>query len=229
VRGEDFSNKLQDDADIPRLNRVAFGQSQLEKKVEAVEMKTLLERGIIEPSVSPCGTSNVMVPKKALPDGTPGGLLVTADMRAVNAVTFGDAFPTEDIGAVLEWLAKKRWYSVVDLKDGYWNVRLAEESMCLTAVKTVAGLVQYTRMAMRLKNAGRFFQRLVNGVYVGLKGTIVQAYLDDLAVGSDTPKQHVVDVRTVLERTRDANLRLKLAKCTFGKTEVELLGHKVRF
>jgi RNase H-like domain found in reverse transcriptase len=69
----------------------------------------------------------------------------------------------------------------------------------------------------------------VNNVYVGLKGLIMQACLNDLAVGSDTPKQHVVDVLRVLEHTRDANLRLKLAKCTVGKTEVELLGHKVRF
>jgi hypothetical protein len=64
---------------------------------------------------------------------------------------------------------------------------------------------------------------------VGLKGKIMQAYLDVWAVGSDTLKQHVVDVRRVLERTRDANIRLKLAKGTFGKTEVELLCHKVRF
>jgi hypothetical protein len=48
-----------------------------------------------------------MVPKKALPDRTPGGLQVTEDMRAVNAVTVSDAFPTEDIGAFMEWLAKK--------------------------------------------------------------------------------------------------------------------------
>jgi hypothetical protein len=93
VRGPDFSIKLQDGADIPRLNRVVFRKSPLEKKVEEVEMKQLLERGIIEPSVSPCGTSNVMVPKKALPDGTPGGLRVAADMRAVNTVTVGDTFP----------------------------------------------------------------------------------------------------------------------------------------
>jgi Reverse transcriptase (RNA-dependent DNA polymerase) len=126
-------------------------------------------------------------------------------------------------------IGEEAMYSVADLKDGYWNVRLAEESRNLTAVETVVGLVQYTRITMRLKNARCFFQRLLNNVYVGLKGTIMQAYLNDLAVGSDTPKQHVVDVRRVLERTRDANLRFKLVKCTFGKTEVELLGHKVRF
>jgi hypothetical protein len=167
--------------------------------------------------------------QRTLPDGTPGGSRVTADMRAVNAVTASDAFPTEEIGEILEWLAKKRWYSIADLNDRYWNFRLAEDSRYLTEVKTVVGIVQYTRMTMGLKNAGCFFQRLVNNVYVGLKVTIMQDYLDNLAVGSGTPKQHVVDVRGVLERTRDANLRFKLAKCTFGKTELELLGHKIRF
>jgi hypothetical protein len=127
VRGPDFSIKLRDVADIPQLNRVAFRNSPLENKVEEVEMKKLLERGIIEPSISPCGTSNVMVAKKTLPDGTLGGLRVTADMKAVNAVTVGDPFPTEDIVAVIEWLTKNRCYSVADLKDGYWNVWLAEE------------------------------------------------------------------------------------------------------
>jgi hypothetical protein len=229
IKGPDFSIKLQGGADVSRLNRVAFHKSPLEKEVEEVEMRKLLERGIVEPSLSPCCTSNVMVPKKKLPDGTSGGLRVTADMRAGNSVTVGDAFPTEDIGMILDWLAKKRWFSVADVKDGYWNVRLAEGSRYLTAVKTVVGLVQYTRMTMGLKNAGGFLQRLVNNVYAGLKGRSMQAYLDDIAVGSDTPAQHIADVRDMLERTKDARLRLKLAKSSFGKAEVELLGHKVSF
>jgi Reverse transcriptase (RNA-dependent DNA polymerase) len=91
----------------------------------------------------------------------------------------------------------------------------------------VIGLVQYTRMTMGLKKASAFFQRLVNHVYEGLKGTKLQAYLDGLAVGYDTSKQHIADVREMLERTRKGNLQLKLAKCAFGKREVELLGHKV--
>jgi hypothetical protein len=57
MRGPDFYIKLQDGTDIPRLNRVALRKSPLENTVEEVEMKMLLERGIIEPSVSPCGTS----------------------------------------------------------------------------------------------------------------------------------------------------------------------------
>jgi hypothetical protein len=80
---------------------------------------------------------------------------------------------------------------------------------------------------MGLKNASAFFQRLVNHVYDGHKGSKLQAYLDDLAVGSNTPKQHIADIREMLERTRKGNLRLRLAKCAFGKQEVDLLGHRV--
>jgi Reverse transcriptase (RNA-dependent DNA polymerase) len=94
-------------------------------------------------------------------------------------------------------------------------------------VKTVEGLVQSCRMTMGLNNASAYFQRLVNNVYDGVKGKSLQANLDDLAVGSETARLHVKDVWDMLERTRRANLRLKFEKCTFGKREVELLGHKV--
>jgi hypothetical protein len=81
----------------------------------------------------------------------------------------GDAFPTEDIGMILSFLAKRKWFTVADLRDGYWNVRIAPESRYLTAFKTVIGLVQYTRMTMGLKNALAHFQLLDNKVYAGLK------------------------------------------------------------
>jgi hypothetical protein len=95
-------------------------------EVEEAEMREFLERGIVEPSLSLCGKSKVMVQKKNLPDGTSGGLRVTADKKAVKSATDGDDFPTEDIGMILDWFAKERWFTVADVKDGYWNVRLAE-------------------------------------------------------------------------------------------------------
>jgi Reverse transcriptase (RNA-dependent DNA polymerase) len=197
----EFHIKLTPDAEVSRLNRPAFRKSPKEREVEGEEMRRLLARGIIELSDSPCGTNNVMVPKGALPDGSPGGLRVTVDMRAVNSMTVGDAFPTEDICMILSFLAKRKWFTVADLCDGYWNVRLAPGSRYLTAVKTVIGLVQYTCMTMGLKNASAHFQRLVNKVYAGLKGVSLQVYLDDIAVGSDTPEQHVKDVREMLQQT----------------------------
>jgi hypothetical protein len=191
------------------------------------EVKKLLDRGILEPSISPYGTSNVLVPKKPLPDGTPGGLRVTAYMRAVNSVTVGDAFKNGGHWESSGLVGTEKRFSAVNLRDGYWNVRLAKDSRPYTAVKTGQSFVQYTRMTIGLKNAGAFFQRLMNKIYDGLKGESLQAYLDDVLVGSNSVVYHVRDVREMLKRTRDANLRLKFSKCAFGKDEVAVLGHKV--
>jgi Reverse transcriptase (RNA-dependent DNA polymerase) len=78
---------------------------------------------------------------------------------------------------------------------------------------------------------------MVNEVYVGLRFTgenevenvcaVMAAYLDDLAVRSDSAAKHLVDLEAVLKRTRGAGLKLKLAKCLFAKRSVKLLGHRV--
>jgi hypothetical protein len=73
AKGEEFHITLRPNADLSQLNRPAFRKSPAERMVEDTEVKKLLDRGILEPSISPYGTSNVLVPKKPLPDGTPGG------------------------------------------------------------------------------------------------------------------------------------------------------------
>jgi Reverse transcriptase (RNA-dependent DNA polymerase) len=104
-------------------------------------------------------------------------------------------------------------------------------------VRTVLGLFEYAVMAQGLKGACAFFQKMVNKVYMGLRFTgenemenvcaVMAAYLDDLAVGSDSAAEYLVDFEAVLKRTRGAGLKLKLAKCLFGKRSLELLGHRV--
>jgi hypothetical protein len=67
------------------------------------------------------------VPKKSLPDGKSGGVRVATDMRRLNSMTIGDAFPAEDVKELVAWLAGKKLYSIMDVRDGNWNVRIKEE------------------------------------------------------------------------------------------------------
>jgi Reverse transcriptase (RNA-dependent DNA polymerase) len=100
----------------------------------------------------------------------------------------------------------------------------------LTAVRTVLGLFEYEVIAQGLKGACAFFQKMVNEVYAGLRFTgeievenvcaVMAAYLDDLAEGLDSAAEHLVELEAVLKRTRGAGLKLKLAKCLFGKRSV---------
>jgi hypothetical protein len=103
----------------------------------------------MEPSVSPWAAANVFVPKRK------GGLRTTTDFRQLNAMTFSDTYPMEDVRTTLDWLSGETILSTFDLKDGFVQIVLAEESRPLTAVRTVLGLVQYRRLPQGLKKQSR--------------------------------------------------------------------------
>jgi hypothetical protein len=66
-------------------------------------------------------------------------------------MTVGDAFPTEDVKELAAWMATKKFYSVMDVRDGYWNIWIKPSGRHFTAVRTVMGLVQYVMTTMGLK------------------------------------------------------------------------------
>jgi hypothetical protein len=146
--------------DLPKLNRPAFPKSRVEKELEAERVRELIDGGILEPSESPHATNNILVGKKRNADGSAGGMRVTSDFRALNAVTENLAYPTEDVKNIVWWLATKQVYSVADLKDGYYNVILRKKDRHLNAVRTVLGLFEYAVMAQGLKGACAFFQKM---------------------------------------------------------------------
>jgi Reverse transcriptase (RNA-dependent DNA polymerase) len=237
VPGFEFGLDAVEGADLTKLNRPAFPKYRVEKELEAERVWALIDCGILEPSESPYVTNNILVGKKRNADGSSGRMRVTSDLCALNAVTENLAYPTKDVKTIVRWLATKQVYSVADLRDGYYNVNLRKKDRHLTAVRTILGLLEYAVMALGLKDACAFFQKVVNEVYMGLRFTgenevenvcaEMAAYLDDRAVGSDSVAEHLVDLKEVLERTRGAVLKLKLAKCLFGKRLVDVLGHRV--
>eukprot|EP00171_Calliarthron_tuberculosum_P002219 IDg2219t1 len=196
-------------------------RSPKEEELERQCMGRLLEIGVLEQAVSPWAANNVFVPKKD------SGTRVTTDFRSLNNVTVTDAYPMEDVRDTIDWLARKRIFSAFDLKDGFYQVELDEESKPLTAVRTVIGLLQYTRLPQGLKNSPGTFQRIVNLIQGDRKGRDVLSYVDDTSVGTETEEDHLLSLEGILTLLYESGVRLKLSKCTFGVREVEVLGHKV--
>jgi hypothetical protein len=196
-------------------------RSPAQEDAERAEISKHLRNGILEPSVSPWAAANVFVPKKK------GGLRTTTDFRQLNAMTVSDTYPMEDVRTTLDWLSGKKIFSTFDLKDGFFQVVLAEESRPLTAVRTVMGLVQYRRLPQGLKNSPATFQRIVNQTLGDLKGDTVSGFVDDISVGTETVGEHPMVLRKVLSRIRTSGMKLKLSKCSFGKRSAEVLGHEV--
>jgi hypothetical protein len=122
-------------------------RSPAQEDAEKEEVSKHLSSGIMEPSVSPWAAANVFVPKKN------GGLRTTTDFRLLNDMKVSDTYPMEDVRGTLDWLGGKQIFSTLDLKDGFFQVMLAEESRPLTAVRTVMGLMQYRRLPQGLKKS----------------------------------------------------------------------------
>ncbi len=129
-------------------------------------------------------------------------------------MTETDVYPMEDMKTTLDWLSSKKLYSTLDLKDGFFQVPLEEDSRPLTAIRTVCGLFQYTRLPQGLKNSPATFQRIVNEILGDLKGQCVWSYMDDASVGSETAENHLRELSLVLARLEDAGVKLNFSKCT---------------
>jgi len=192
-----------------------------ELSTERELVRRLLKDGILEPTGSPSATYNVLVPK------VKGGYRLTTDFRRLNSVTEPNSFPLEDVRTVLDWLGSKKVLTTMDLKDSFFQVRLAESSRPLTAVRTPEGLLQYTRMPQGLRNSPGTLQRVINETLGDWKGSSALSYVDDLTVGSEDAEEHLQDLREVLSRLKARGVRLNPEKCKFGRRRMEILGHEV--
>ena len=129
------------------------------------------------------------------------------------------------IDATLDSLAGSTLFTTLDLASGYWQVEVAPEDKKKTAFSTPNGHFEFNVMPFGLTNAPATFQRLMQCVLAGISGEVSLAYLDDIIVFSSTFEQHLCRLDKVLQRLREANLKLKPAKCHFAQSKVNYLGH----
>ena len=116
----------------------------------------------------------------------------------------------------MECLNGVEWFSSLDLKLGYWQVRMEEDSKALTAF-TVRPLSFYECecMPFGLINAPATLQWLMQSCLGSLHLHYYIIYLDDVIVFSKTPEEHIFRLRDVFEKLKQAGLKLKPSKCDF--------------
>ena len=181
------------------------------------ELDLMIKMGVIEESNSPWAPPVVLTPK---PDGS---IRFCVDYRRLNDVTLPDAYPLPRVEDLIDKVGQAKYLTKIDLSRGYWKVPMEDNSIPISAFVTPHGQFQWKYMPFGLRNAPGTFQRLVGIVFAGLE-LFTGAYLDDIIIFSNTWDDHLKHLKLVFDRTRQANLTLKKAKCVFASAEVEYLG-----
>ena len=196
-----------------------YRKSEAERKLLKIEVEKLLKAGIIKPSKSAWSFPVVLIPKR---DGTKR---FCVDFRKLNEITEQDCFPMPRIDDILDGLKGSTIFTVIDLKSGYWQMELDEESMDKASFSTPDGHFSFKVVAMGLKCAPADFGRTIYLVLGDLP--FVKVYLDDITIHSNSFEEHMEHVKIVFERLSKAGLKLNKEKCTWFSSSIKLLGHIV--
>ena len=127
----------------------------------------------------------------------------------------------------LDALTGSRYFCSLDLASGYWQMGVFEPHREKTAFVTHKGLFQFKVMPFGLTNGPASFERLMEVVLRGLVWEQCLLYLDDIMVFGKDVDEVLDRLTTVFMRLRQADLKMKPAKCFLFQTEVSFLGHKV--
>ena len=215
---KDFNLRLHIDHNVPPVaqppRRIPF---HLRKQV-AKELKKLEQDGIIEdvkgptPWISPL----VIVPK---PNGT---VRLCVDMRRANQAIQRERHANPTVDDVIHSLNGATMFSKIDLKSGYHQIKLSEESRFITAFSTPKGVKQFTRLNFGTNSASEIFQHVISERLHGIPGVLNIS--DDILIYGKTPEEHHKSLNAVLQRLSQHGLTLNKDKCLLYQTKLAFFG-----
>ncbi|KAL4141393.1 hypothetical protein QTP88_004040 [Uroleucon formosanum] len=130
-------------------------------------------------------------------------------------------------GDLFRSLEGAKYYTCLDLAQGYFQLPIKKEDQYKTAFITDFGLYNFKRIPQGFKNSGPIFQRVINNIFSDYLYRTMIAYLDDICCFGNTFEEALTRLEEIFIRIEEAGLKLKTNKCTILGFEIELLGHKV--
>ncbi|KAK1422205.1 hypothetical protein QVD17_25165 [Tagetes erecta] len=207
--------------DAKPIAKAPYRLAPTEMQELMTQLQDLLDKGFIRPSISPWGAPVLFVKKKD------GSLRMCIDYRELNKVTIKNRYPLPRIDDLFDQLQGASWFSKIDLRSGYHQLKIRDEDIPKTAFRTRYGHYEFLVMSFGLTNAPAAFMDLMNRVCRPMLDRSVIVFIDDILIYSRSEAEHAIHLREVLETLRREKLYAKFSKCAFWLREVQFLGHVI--
>ncbi|GKD41193.1 putative reverse transcriptase domain-containing protein [Tanacetum coccineum] len=185
------------------------------------QLQELKDKGFIRPSHSPWGAPVLFVKKNDCL------MRMCINYRELNKLTVKNRYPLPKIDDLFDQLQGARYFSKIDLRSGYHQLRVHEEDIPKTGFRTRYGHFKFKVMPFGLTNAPAVFMDLMNRVCKAYLDKFVIVFIDDILIYSKTKEDHEVHLNLVLKLLKKERLYAKFSKCEFWLQEVHFLSHVV--
>ena len=183
------------------------------------EINKTEESGVIKRVTTPMDWVNSLVVVEK-----PGGKLrICLDPRGLNEAIKRPHYPMPTLDNALSKMAGAKYFSKLDAKSGYWQMKLNEESSYLTTFNTPFGRYRFCRLPFGIVSSQDEFQRKMDEIFEDIPGTT--PLVDDVIVHGKTQEEHDQNLRAALDRAASKHLTLSPEKLTVGAEEVSYFGH----
>ncbi|GKD26764.1 reverse transcriptase domain-containing protein [Tanacetum coccineum] len=149
------------------------------------------------------------------------------DYRELNQLTIKSRYPLPRIDDLFDHLQGSQYFSKIDIRSGYHQLRVHEDDIPKFAFRTHYGHFEFTVMPLGLTNAPAVFMDLMNRICRPYLDKFMIVFIDDILIYSKTREEHELHLRLVLELLKKEKLYAKFSKCEFWLREVRFFGHVI--
>ncbi|GKA47579.1 putative reverse transcriptase domain-containing protein, partial [Tanacetum coccineum] len=166
------------------ISKAPYRMTPVELKELKEQLQEMLENGFIRPNVSPWGAPVLFVKKKD------GSMRLCIDYRKLNRITIRNRYPLPRIDDLFDQLQGAKYFSKIDLRSGYHQLRVREQDISKTAFRTRYGHYEFLVMPFGLTNAPAVFMDLMNRIFYEYLDKFVIVFIDDILIYSKSEEDH---------------------------------------
>jgi len=186
-----------------------------------LQLKEIIDKRYIRPSVSPWGAPVLFVKKKDK------SLKLCIDYKKLKKVTIKNMYQLPWTYDLFDYLKGAEMFSNIDMRSGYHKVHIKEKDIYKIAFRTRYKNYEFVVVAFGLTNSSSTFMCLMNSVLCPYLNKFVIVFIDEILIYSKNEEEHVEHLTIVLRMLIEHHLYAKLRKCSFFQTELHYMVHVV--